>query len=55
MKRPSVSWITIPLIVARVRFDSVLFGVCRMSTRSGEPQAADAAVAVTASAAASAR
>src|SRR5436309_14748890 len=42
MNRPSVSWITIPLIVARVRFETVLLGECLMRTRSDEPQAAEA-------------
>ena len=55
MKRPSVSWITIALIVFAVRFDSVLFGVSRTSTRSVAAPAADAPRAATMTAAASAQ
>jgi hypothetical protein len=49
-----VSWMTMSLIVLAVRFDSVLFGVCRMSTRSDVAHAPDAPAAATSKAAQSA-
>jgi hypothetical protein len=55
MKRPSVSWMTIPLIVDRVRLDSVLFGVPLTRMRSVEPDAAEAATVATSATAATAR